>query len=274
MLVWLVTVLSFIIGVGIQYGTSGKWWILPLSFCAAWIVLGILAFLFLWIMCQRVDKEKPAQDSPLYRNMLRLYVDAAAFLCQIKYDKTGFDKLPQSGRYLLVANHLDNADPLVLHHCFPKSHLAFISKRENMDMFIIGSMMHMTLCQMINRENDREALKTILSCISILKEDRANIAVFPEGYTSDDGLLRPFRSGVFKIAQKANVPIVVVTLKDTNKIFTNAKHLRSTLVGVHLVDVIYPEDFAGKTAIDIGNHVHTLMATDLGPNLVFSEENS
>ena len=35
--------------------------------------------------------------------------------------------------------------------------------------------------QMLNRENDREALKTIVTCIRLLKDDEVSIGVFPEG---------------------------------------------------------------------------------------------
>ena len=44
-------------------------------------------------------------------------------------------------------------------------------------------------------------------------------AVFPEGYTSMDEKLHPFRSGVFKIALRAKVPVVVCTVQNTNKVF-------------------------------------------------------
>ena len=139
-------------------------------------------------------------------------------------------------------------------------------------MFVVGKFMHKTLCQLVNRENDREALKTILKCIQILKEDKASICVFPEGYTSKDGKLHHFRSGVFKIAQKANVPIVICTLQNTNKVFSNVLKLKSTDVHLHIVDVIPAEELKGVTAVEVGDRVHGLMAEDLGPALVLPEE--
>ena len=154
---------------------------------------------------------------------------------------------------------------------FRKSKLAFITKWENQKLFIVGKLMYKLRCQPINRENDREALKTILGCIQLIKEDIANVAVFPEGYTSMDGLLRHFRSGVFKIAQKAKVPIVVCTLQNTQKVFGNALRLRPTDVHLHLLAVLRPEDVAGLTAVEIGNRVHAMMAEDLGPDLVLQE---
>lgn len=138
-------------------------------------------------------------------------------------------------------------------------------------MFLVGKLMHKLQCQLINRENDREALKTILKCVQILKEDKASVAVFPEGYTSVDGLLHPFRCGVFKIAQKANVPIVVCTLQNTQHVFHNAKRLRPTDVELHLLGVIPAEELKGVTAISIGKRVHDMMAADLGPENVLPD---
>ena len=171
----------------------------------------------------------------------------------------------------MVCNHINDLDPVTLLAYFKKSQLAFISKRENTTMFMVGKFMHKLMCQLINRENDREALKTILTCIRLIQEDEVSVAVFPEGYTSMDGKLHPFRSGVFKIAQKAKVPIVVCTLQNTNKVFANIRKLKPTDVHLHLLGVIPAEELVGVSAVEIGNRVHAMMAEDLGPDLVLQE---
>ena len=125
-------------------------------------------------------------------------------------------------------------------------------------------MMHKTLCQMVNRENDREALKTILKCIQIIKEDKASICVFPEGGIFETDKLSHFRSGVFKIAQKAKVPIVVCTLKDSSSILHKLKRLQPIHVRLHLVDVIPEWELEGKTTVEIADRVYNLMLNDLG----------
>ena len=125
--------------------------------------------------------------------------------------------------------------------------------------------MRRILCQFVDRENDREALKTILRCISILKENKSNVAVFPEGKKSTDRyLLHHFRPGVFKIAQKANVPIVVCTLRGTQHILPNAKKFRPTEIRLNLLEVIPAEELKGVTTVDIARRVHAIMAADLG----------
>lgn len=278
MLIGVVSALSAAVAAGMCFLTGAfqdlSWiWQLPVGFAGCFLVLAAFYFLLLWVACAIVDVNKPQEkDSRFYRVLTNLTAKTAMPILLTKIHTRGLEKLPRDGRFLLVCNHINNLDPVALMATFPKSQLAFISKRENSDMFLVGKLMHKTLCQLINRENDREALKTILKCIQILKEDKASIAVFPEGYTSLDGLLHPFRSGVFKIAQKAGVPIVVCTLQNTNKPFQNIRKLKRTHVHLHLVDVIPAEELKGVTAIEIGERVHRMMAEDLGPDLVLREE--
>lgn len=92
--------------------------------------------------------------------------------------------------------------------------------------------------------------------------------VFPEGYTSPDGKLQRFRSGVFKIAQKADVPIVVCAITNTQHVFHHFLRLRSTPVELHLAGVIPPEALKGVTTVEIAQRVHGMMAQALGPDLV------
>ena len=70
--------------------------------------------------------------------------------------------------------------------------------------------------------------------------------------------LLPYRSGVFKIAQKANVPIVVCSLVNSRAILHNMfrKH---TEVWLDVLDVVPAEELAGKTAIEVGERVHAVM---------------
>lgn len=244
-------------------------WLLPVSFLGAFLVLAGLAFGFLCLICALVDLDKPqTADSPLFRRVIPLYARAVTTILRMRVHTKGLENIPTDGRFFLVCNHINDLDPVTLLAFLPKSQLAFITKRENMSMFLVGKSMHKLMCQPINRENDREALKTILNCIRLIKEDQVNIAVFPEGYTSRDGLLHHFRSGVFKIAQKTKVPVVVCTIQNTNKVFHNFARLKATDIHLHLLAVIEPQEFEGITTVELGDRVHAMMAADLGPTLV------
>lgn len=273
----IVLVLALIAALGICAGVGGftdlSWlWILPVGFLGNLVALVAVFFLILWLACLFVDTDKPQEkDSPFYRKLTYIAAELVIWILRMRMHIKGLEQTPKSGRFLLVCNHINDLDPVVLLAFFKKSQLAFISKRENNTMFLVGKVMHKIMCQLINRENDREALKTIVTCIRLIQEDQVSVAVFPEGYTSLDGLLHPFRSGVFKMAQKAKVPIVVCTVQNTNKVFKNIKTLKPTDVHLHLLTVIQPEEFEGQTTVDIANRVHAMMAEDLGPDLVLQE---
>ena len=272
MLIPCILVLSVLISLGICYfagcfGALSWLWVLPVSFLGAFVVLAGLAFLFLIIMCQRVDTSVPQEhDDPFYRKMIYRYCEAIVWILRMKVHTSGMEKVPTDSRFLLVCNHLSLLDPVVIYFCFQRSQLAFISKKENNGMFLVGKAMHKLMAQLINRENDREALKTILKCVQLLKDDEVSIAVFPEGYTSRDHHLQKLRSGSLKIATKAKVPIAVCTLQGTEQVKCRMKRLRSTDIQLHLIDVITPEQQQGRTAVDLGEQIYQMMAQDLGPD--------
>lgn len=248
-------------------------WVLPASYLGSFLLQLIIFLLVIWVCSLLVDTDKPQEkDSPFYRFLTKRAVELAVPLL-MKIHTTGTEKLPKDGRFLLVSNHLFDLDPAVFLRCFPKSRLTFVSKQENKDMFVIGKFMHKLMCPLINRENDRQALKAILRCVQILKDDLASVAVFPEGYIHvNDRKLHHFRSGVFKIAQRANVPIVVCTLQNTQYIKENLLHLKRTHVYMDLLEVIQPEQYQQMTTVELGNQVYEIMAQHLGPENVSTEE--
>ena len=248
-------------------------WVLLVLYAVCWLGLLLLAVLFLCILCAFVDLDKPQEeDSRFYRAVMYLYIEALIPLAGLKVETAGLEKTPKEGRFLLVCNHQNESDPGILLHYFKNSQLAFISKRENRTMFAVGKFMHKTLCQLVNRENDREALKTILKCIQLIKEDKASIGAFPEGGILVKDKLSHFRSGMFKIAQKANVPIVVCTLKGTSDLFHNLKRLKPTYVRLHLVDVIPAEEVKTANTVELGEKIYQIMLKDLGKEYQIEEK--
>ena len=270
MILSVITVLSVLAAGAVKYfwrGLPGFTQLLTMlaAFFGTYLILLALAFAFLVVLCAIVDMKKPQEtDNKFYRFWMYRYVEALIRLVGIRLTAEGLEKTPKDGRFLLVCNHQNHADPGVLHYCFRKSNLAFIAKQESAEFFIVGPIMHKTLCQFVNRENDRAALKTILRCIQIVKEDQASVAVFPEGGIMEDYKVYHFRSGVLKIAQKAKVPIVVCTLKGTTDLFRNMRKMKPTPVQMHLVDVIPYEELEGRNTVEIGERIHGMMIDDLG----------
>ena len=275
MLIGSFALISLAVSLGIchftgSFGVSRWLWLLPAAAFGLFVLLCLAAFLYLLYLCKKVDQDVPQEgDDPHYRRFANLILESVLPVLQLHIKKNGMEKVPENGRFLLVCNHCSDSDPIILLRVFTKYQLAFISKKENRDMFVIGPMMHKLQCQLINRENDREALKTILKCIQILKEDKASVAVFPEGgILTEDGKLHHFRPGVFKIAQKAEVPIVVCTLKNTLPVVPNILHLRPSHVTLDVLDVIDVETVKALKTVEIAEKAYGLMAKNMGPKLI------
>ena len=272
MLLKTITGLSLLVSCIIFACADWAIWMLPLLFVGIYAGLLLLAIAFLWAICAVVNLDKPQEeDSPFYRRVMHLYIEALIQLVRVRLHTKGLENTPKEGRFLLVCNHLFIADPGIVLHCFRKSQLAFLTKKENYKLPFIGAFMHKILCQPIDRENDRQALKSIIKCIQLIKEDKVSVCAFPEGYTSKDGKLHPFRPGVFKIAQKTGVPIVVCTIQNTREIFKNLKHFGHTDVELHLVEVIPPESYAGLNTVTLSDMVYEKMIADLGESFRYSE---
>lgn len=278
MLFGIVTGLSALAAALLCWGTGGfesfAWlWMLPIGFVGSFLLLAAAAFGFLVLVCALIDPDKPREkDSPWFRRMILTYIHAVLTILPVKVRKEGFEKLPQDGRFQLVCNHIDNLDPAFLLHCCARHPVAFVAKKEAGSMFLVGKVLPKLLCTLINRENDREALKSILRCISLLKNDTVSVGIFPEGRINKYRKLAHFRPGVFKIAQKAEVPVVVCTLKGTNHVLPRVLRLKSVTVDVHLVDVIPAEELQGVNTVQIAERVYEMMARDLGPENVLTPE--
>ena len=271
----LLSVAAALGGSGLLGGYDGFAWLwqIPVLFVGSFLLLCVILFGVLLLITAFIDPDKERQkDSKWFRLFIMQVIHLILTVLPVRVHMQGREKLPKDGRFLLVSNHIDNIDPAIFFYSFPHAQLAFVGKKETTGMFLIRKVMPKLLCPNINRENDREALKTIIKCIGLLKEDTVSIGIFPEGRINPYRKLAHFRPGVFKIAQKANVPIVVCTLRGSNTVIPNLLKLKSSQVHMHLLDVIQPEQFAGKTTVDIAEEVYAMMAADLGPENVLTAE--
>ena len=240
-------------------------WVLPLIYVLCLLATLLLAAAFLFFICALVDNTKPQpEDNKFYRAAMYLYIELILQVLGVTIDTKGMEHIPTGRRFMVVCNHQSETDPAFIHHYFRKSKLAFLSKKEAAKLPVFGPMMHMTSCQMVNRQNDREAMRAIIKCIQMIKEDQVSVGVFPEGTRSRDGKVHHFRSGVFKIAQKAQVPIVVCTINGTDKLFHNLKRLKRTHIHFHAVEVIPAAELQDKTTVEIADRVYEAMIADLG----------
>ena len=144
----------------------------------------------------------------------------------------------------------------VITHChyFQNQKFVEISKPENFSLPIAGPYIHGMCHLSLDRENNRNALKTIIKEIKLIETDQFSVGVCPEGTRNKKEGLLPFKSGCFKIALKAKCPLVICTMKNTDKVFKNFP-FKKTIIEMDIVDVIQYEDFK-----DLNTHELALLA--------------
>lgn len=255
--------LSPLLGAVIAFGCGlvSDWnilWRLPL--CAAGVFLALtLAFLLLLSLSAAcVSRRERARPSAWIHFLTVQFSYLALFLAGVRVHVTGRGKLPREP-FLLVSDHLCAIDPVVFYRALPHADLSFLSKKENEAIPVVSGLMRGLLCLSIDRENDRASLRAIVKAVQYLRGGVTNIAAFPEGATNKtDQPLLPFRSGVFKIAQKAETPIVICTLSGTREVLRRMFRRRSD-VYLDIVEVLPPGFSRENTTVQIGAHVRETM---------------
>ena len=251
-----------IIGVGLATGLcsaagySGALLVVMLIvYFLAGFVGGILLFvLILSIIALFIDPNKPQEKpSPFFARIVIYGMGLILTLLRVRVHESEEVPLPE-GRWMLVGNHRSAFDPVVTGWALRRYGLIFISKPENMRIPMVGRMLHKAGFLSIDRENDRAALKTILAAAAMIKSGAASVAVYPEGTRSHEAGMLPFRNGVFKIAQKAHAPIVVVAARGADQVARRAPW-RATDVYLDVCGVIDAETTAQHKTNEIGEVV-------------------
>ncbi|HKM28440.1 MAG TPA: lysophospholipid acyltransferase family protein [Anaerovoracaceae bacterium] len=139
-------------------------------------------------------------------------------LFDIHWHVKGLENVPPSGPVVFVANHQGYADIVAFLATIPGRQIGFVAKDGLQKAPYFGKWVKNIRGVFIKRGNPREALTSINEGIELLKQG-FSLVIFPEGTRSQGGPIKTFKPGSFKLATKASVPIVPVTINGTYKIF-------------------------------------------------------
>ena len=234
-------------------------WRLPLCTLAAFFALTLAFLLLMSLSAACVSRRERARPSAWCHFLTVQFAYLALFLGGVRVHVTGSERLPRSGRFLLVSNHLCAIDPIIFYHALPRVPLSFLSKKENEAIPVVAGLMRGMMCLSIDREHDRASLRAIVRAVQYLQDGATNVAAFPEGATNKTSEpLLPFRNGVFKIAQKADVPIAVCTLCGTRTVLRRMFRRRSD-VYLDILELIPAQDCREQNTAQIGARVRACM---------------
>lgn len=140
------------------------------------------------------------------------------FLAGTKVIIKGRENIPADVPVLFVPNHRSIFDVIITYPYSPKQ-TGYVAKLETKKFPVFSIWMAFMNCQFLDRKDIRQGLKVINKCADLVKNG-TSICIFPEGTRnkSEEDML-PFHDGSFKIAEKANCPVVPIVLNNTDQIF-------------------------------------------------------
>ena len=200
-----------------------------------WVCLvGLLPVLF---KAKRLDRtgcitERDALVAKSVRNWAQSLVRLAGGTIVV----SGEENVPKDSAVVFVSNHQGNFDiPILLGYINkPK---AFISKIEVLKMPLIRSWMRLMQCAFMDRKDIRQSLRTINEAAESIKKGYSMV-IFPEGTRSKGRKMGDFKAGSFKLAMKAGVSIIPVTMDGSWQLLEDKGYMKPGTVHVTVHEAI------------------------------------
>ena len=247
------------VGVAIPCHLYTNWYHIPIflgmcvGFFILWAAIYLLAALILAAFCN--IKKVEYDPIPFYQWLARETMKYILFFTNTSVKVEGIEKVPTDRKCLVVANHLSNYDPISIMTHMPLKPLIFISKPENFNLPVAGGIVRKAGFMAIDRDHVKNAIITINKAADKIKNNQTSVFIFPEGTRNrTEEKLLEFKNGAFKIATKAQCPLVVLAMKNTNLV----KHrtpFRHTTVYMTVVDVIPAERVAKMKTAELSEEV-------------------
>ncbi|WP_300382881.1 lysophospholipid acyltransferase family protein [Clostridium sp.] len=161
-----------------------------------------------------------------------------------------------------MGNHTSILDIPVLIDSVDKC-MGFIAKKEMINAPFLGFWINRYKCVPLDRENAREAIKSIKKGSDNIKEGYS-MAIFPEGTRSQDGKLKDFKKGSLKLATMAKAPIVPVTIDGAYRAFEKGKKFRAIDLTITFSEPFYTENLNREEEKALMEKVRAVIAKNLG----------
>jgi len=158
------------------------------------------------------------------------------FIANCKLYVEGLKNIPLNEPIIFISNHKSYFDVACLIKAIPIN-IHFIAKKTLSKIPFLAWYMYAAKAIFIDRSNPRNAMQSLDRAGRLIKEGRS-VLVFPEGTRSNTGNLLKFKKGAFVLAKKANVKIIPVYIKGTDKVWTSNNTLKNGNVKITFGEAI------------------------------------
>jgi 1-acyl-sn-glycerol-3-phosphate acyltransferase len=173
----------------------------------------------------------------------------------IRLRVTGTENLQPGAPYVLCVNHQSHMDTPILLAALPIQ-FRFTPKKQLFRYPFLGWHLRRSGHVPIDRENPHAAVKSLHQAANAISGG-TSVLIFPEGGTSVDGVIRPFKGGGFMLATKSEAPAVPITIRGSRAVLVpKTYHVRGGNVEVIIGE---PIASSGLSAAELANRVRQVI---------------
>lgn len=184
------------------------------------------------------------------------------FQTHAKITVEGKENIPE-GAVLFVSNHRSYYDILMLHTTSGKRP-GFVAKKEMEKFPLLNWWMKNICCIFLDREDLRSGVQMIKDGAALIKEGHSMV-ICPEGTRNQKDEMLPFKEGSLKMAEKANCPVIPVTLVDTDQLLEARPgfNIKSAKVKVIYGKPIMLNDLSKEQRKKAGSYVQNIIESTM-----------
>lgn len=188
-----------------------------LLFSAYWYFVFLMTLVvyvpLMWAAGRRRGKMAPRDYDRYIHRVVSRFALFAVRRSGARFHLEGLERVPADEPVVFVANHQGDFDIAVFLAYLPVPH-AYLAKSEILKVPLLRTWMKYMRCVFIDRKNMRQSAKAILEGVAVLKAGQSMV-LFPEGTRSKSMLMGEFKPASFKLATRAGVPVVPVSISGT-----------------------------------------------------------
>lgn len=129
-----------------------------------------------------------------------------------KVNVTGLENIDYNKTYVIVANHQSLADIVILYQA--RTQHKWVAKESLFGVPFVGWCM--SLCKHIRiARGELGSIKQVYREAATWLRSGMSVLFFPEGTRSEDGRMKEFQNGAFKLAIREKVPVLPIRIEGT-----------------------------------------------------------
>lgn len=236
-----------------------KFYLLGIVSLLLGVILSFALQLGLLSLMGSLRKGKDIQNKFNHR-FANAWLDLTLHILRVKVITSGKENIPKE-KFVLVGNHQENYDIIVLKPIFKSHTINFIAKESLIGVPVIGKWIVLLGNIPISRYADRSAAESIVKGIRQVRKGNS-MGIFPEGRRSFGNKLIDFKPGALKLAIKPKADILVVTIYNFSNILKDYP-FKKQKVYVHVHELLKYEDYKELSSIELAKKVKGIIQIQL-----------